>query len=161
MGADLNLYVDVARQTLVQGPYSLQPLVSLPLIQAENINVAAQMLDLTGNGLAPYVNVDPTGWSLQFAVGYINAAGQPTLISLASTTAITAISGLSAQTALVFNLNLATSAASALLAGVHSAPVWCEISWNPNTANTAYVNKAQTPGIIEAGYLNTNLPAPT
>ena len=160
MSADLNLFVDIARQTLVQGPFSLQPLVSLPLTQAENINVAAQMLDLTGNGLQPYVNIDPTGWSLQFAVGYIDDTGTKQLIALSATTAVTSISGISAQTALAFVLNLATTAAATLLDAIHSAPVWCEVSWNPNTANTAYVNKAQVPGEIETGYIGVGLPAP-
>ena len=89
MGADLSLYVDTARQTLVQGPSTLQPLVALNLTQAEQINVGIQFLDFTGNGLSPYVNHDPTGWTAQFALGYIDANGNKQLIALTSTTALT------------------------------------------------------------------------
>lgn len=161
MAADLILYLDRARQIFVQSPATLQPLQSLDVIQAESINAEVQFLDLTGNGLAPYVNVDPTGFTLQFALGYINSVGAQALISLATTTALTAISGISAQTAMAFTLNLATSAAATLLAAVHSSPIWAEAAWAPASAATGYLNKVQVPGTIKTGYLGVGLPIPT
>jgi hypothetical protein len=161
MSADLNLYVDIARQTLVQGPFSLQPLVSLPLIQAENLSVAAQFLSLTGNGLQPYVNVDPTGWTLQFGVGYIDNTGTKQLVAFATSTALTAISGLSAQTAIVFNLNTFLNAVGTALIGIHSLPIWAELSWAYSGAPTGYANKAQVEGILDTAYIGTGLPGPT
>jgi hypothetical protein len=161
MGPDISLYVDRQRSLFVQSVFSLQPIAALNLIQAEEIQVGVQFLDLTGNGLAPFVNVDPTGWTLQFGVGYVDSTGTKQLISLATTTALTAISGISAQTSMLFGLNLATTAAATLLNSVRSSPIWAEISWNPNSANTGYVNKVQTPGTIKTGFLGVGLPSPT
>lgn len=159
MGADITFYVDLARQTLVQGPGSLQPLVALTLIQAEQINANVQMLNFIGNGLAPFVNIDPTGWQLQFALGYIDATGTKQLIAAATTTALTAISGISANTALTFVLNTGLNAAATALAGVHSLPIWAELAWAP-TATTAYLNKVQVEGTLETAFAGVGLPAP-
>ena len=77
--------------------------------------------------------------------------------SAAGPTAISAMSG--AQTALTFQLNLATSSASALLSGVHSSPMWAELLWDGATATTAgFANKAQVAGTIKTGYLGVGVP---
>lgn len=166
MAADLTLFIDTSRQEFVQSASSLQPLQTIGFTQGEVVNVVAQFLALTGNGLQPFVNIDPTGWSLQFGLGYITPAGTSQLIALSAASgasALTAISGLSAQTAMAFLLNLGTQDAAALLAGVYSSPIWVEAAWvNPaGTAVTAgYFNKCQVQGTIKTGFLGVGLPAP-
>lgn len=161
MGPDLIIYIDVDRQEFVQSASSLQPLSTIGFIQGEQLEVQAQMLALTGNGLAPFVNIDPTGWTLSFGLGYIDSTGTSHLIGLTSTSAVTAISGISAQTAFAFTLDLATSAAATLLAGVYSSPIWVEAAWNAYTAQTALTNKAQVQGTIKSGFVGVGLPTPT
>lgn len=160
MGADLTLYIDAARQVLLQGPSSLQPLVSISLKQASELNVAAQLLEITGNGLSPFVNIDPTGWQLQFAIGYIDTTGSKQLIASGTTTALTAISGISAQTAFAFTLNTGLNAAATALVGVAECPIWAELAWSP-VANTALVNKVQIEGTLDTGFIGTGLATPT
>lgn len=160
VAADLTIFIDVDRQEFVQSASSLQPLTTIGFVQGEQLNVAAQMLQLTGDGLSPFVNIDPTGWTLAFGLGYIDATGTSQLIALANTSALTAISGLSGNTALAFVLDLDTTAASALLAGVYSSPIWIEAAWNENSATTALLNKCQVQGTIKAGFLGVGLPAP-
>lgn len=161
MGPDLTLYIDVTRGLFVQGPGTVQPLVNPNFTQAENINVNAQFLALTTNGLVPFVNLDPTGWALSFALGYTDKNGAKQLIALASSSALTAISGVCAQTAIAFNLNLATTAAATLLGAIHSSPIWAEAAWSTQSAATGYANKAQVQGTINAAYLGVGLPAPS
>jgi len=159
--ADLSLYVDVTKGLFVQSEASLQPLRSLDLIQGAALQVNVEFMQESGNGLVPFVNIDPTEFDAQFGIGYVNTLGQKVLIAYAATTAFspTAISAMSgAQTALTFYLNLATSAASALLSSVHSSPMWAELLWDGVTAITAGLqNKAQVAGTIKTGYLGVGL----
>ena len=159
---DLSLYVDVTNGLFVQSEASPQPLRSLDLIQGAALQVNVEFMQESGNGLVPFLNLDPTAFDAQFGIGYVNTAGQKVLIAYASATAFTptAISAMSgAQTALTFQLNLATSSASALLSGVHSSPMWAELLWDGATATTAgFANKAQVAGTIKTGYLGVGVP---
>ncbi len=161
VASDLTFYIDRLRQTLVQGPTTLQPLVSLTLVQAEQIGVAVQVLDFSGNGLAPYVNVDPTGWTLQFALGYIDSTGAKQQIAYTSTTALTAISGISAQTAWAFNLTFGSNAAGTAITGVYNRPIIAELAWAYSGAPSGYANKVQVAGTLDTGFIGTGLTPPT
>ena len=139
----------------------------LTLVQGQEINVAIEFLNLTGNGLAPYTNLDPTSWSAAIAIGYVNPGGSKQLIAFASLsgasclTAVSGISGVSAATALCAVLSLATADASAYVGGVNSAPIALEVGWNDNpSGSTALLNAAQTWGTIKTGYVGVGLPAP-
>lgn len=163
MGPDLTLFVDTSRRVFVQSASTMQGVRLLDLIQGSNLQCQAQFLTPSGNGLAPYGYLDPTSWTVSLGLGYIDTAGTPHLIALAPPTAFTittALSGVTGQTALAFNLNLGTPEIQTLLAGVNSAPVWCEMEWFASTATTAFSSKAQMPCTVRTGYLGVGLANP-
>lgn len=160
---DLSLYIDVSTRRFVQSETAAESLRMLDLIQASTLQVNVEFLEETGNGLMPFLNLDPTEFDAEFGIGYIDSTGTKQLIAFAAqsaftTTAISAQTG--AQTALTFELNLSTTAAQTLLGSVHSSPVWCELLWNANSAQTALTNKAQVPGLVRSGYLGVGLATP-
>lgn len=160
--ADLSIFVDVTRGLFVQSATSPQEVVNPIFTQGQLLSVAVQFLALTGNGLLPYSNLDPTGHTASIGLGILDALGNKSLIALASSSATTAVTGGSgaAATGLGFTFNLGTTAASAYVGAQPSGQAWLECSWALSGAPSGGLNSASVLGTIRTGFLGVGLPTP-